>query len=527
MKQAVRAERRSGTLFGLVVGLILGMLVAVLVIPERQDVRDVTASGGLQSGVAGSGSGGTGTDVGTSGTGVGAGGAGAGVGAGGAGADVGAGGAGAGTGEGGAAGGTGSGASGGDGGVAGGGGDTGPTGPVRGVTADKIKIGIAVPDLRAIGALGPGYDQGDLAGHARALLQSLKREGAIPVHGRDVEFVYRSYNIIDANAQRAACVGLVQDEKVFAVIAIHSFAVGSECVAREFQTLLLTTDAPSSDGSDAAYARAPLMFTLQMSLSRLMRNWPHWANQRGLLKGKKIGLYYGSDQAARRLVEDELIGQLAALGHKPVAKVTTGQTTTGGPQDSVAVQQFRSAGVDLAMLVVSSIAATNFMQQAEGQGYRPSYIDNDLAFATTDTAAGTKPVPQYGGSYAMTGMRFGEWKSGKGIPPQAADCQRRAAIGGDKVDPNGRDAEWIAMNQICDEVDVLLRALQAAGRNLSTPALVAALESNIENVPMGIHGNVTFAPGKHSGVDQQRTIQYKGECRCWKVVTDFAPLPVP
>ena len=525
MKIISRDDGRSGTLFGLVVGVIIGLLVAVLVVPERQDTREV-AAGGTQAATGASGAGGA-TATGATGP------------SGGETIDPATGAPVAGSGgaaaidpatgqpvtEGGGAGGPDAGGGGAAG--AGGQGAAGPAGPVRGVTDDTIRIGVAVPDLRAIAALGPGYDQGNLQGHAAALLESLKREQVIPVHGRGIEFVYRSYNILDANAQRAACVGLVQDDKVFAVVAIHDFAVGSECVAREFQTLLITTDAPTNDGSDAAYGRAPLMFTLQMSLSRLARNWPHWADQRGLLKGKKIGLYYGSDQGARRLVEQELVGELTKLGYKPVAKVTTDQSTTGGPQDSVAVQQFRTAGVDLAMLLVSSIAATNFMQQAEGQAYRPTYIDNDLAFATTDTAASTKPASQFDGTFAMTGMRFGEWKSGKGIPPPAADCQRRAAIDGNKVDPNRRDAEWIAMNQLCDEVDVLLRALQAVGRDVSTQTVVSALETQIKDVPMGIHANITFGPGKHHGVDQQRTIQYNGGCKCWKVVTDFAPLPVP
>lgn len=512
MKVINRHDGRSGTLFGLVTGLILGVLLAVLVIPERQETREIATGTGTQptAGAAAPSSG-------AGGEAVGGGGQRGASSAGGPAAPAGS--ISGGSGEPVAPGGpppttpTGSAQS-----------AATPTGPVRGVADNKMRIGIAVPDLRAIAALGPGYDQGDLQGHAAALLESLKREKVIPVHGRDVEFAYRSYNILDANAQRAACVGLVQDEKVFAVVAIHDFAVGSECVAREFQTLLITTDAPTNDGSDAAYRRAPLMFTLQMSLSRLVRNWPHWANERGLLRGKRIGLYYGSDQASRRLVEQELMGELAKLGQKPVAQITTDQPATGGPQDTVAVQRFRTAGVDLAMLLVSSIAATNFMQQADAQGYRPLYIDNDLAFATTDTAAGTKPVSQYGGTFAMTGMRFGEWKSGRGIPAPATTCQRRAAIGGRRVDPNERDAEWIAMNQLCDEVDVLLRALQTAGRGVSTSSVLAALESSIKDVQMGIHANVTFAPGKHHGVDQQRTIQFNGSCRCWKVVTDFGPL---
>jgi hypothetical protein len=80
------------------------------------------------------------------------------------------------------------------------------------------------------------------------------------------------------------------------------------------------------------------------------------------------------------------------------------------------------------------------------------------------------------------------------------------------------------MNQVCDEAELVLKALQGAGRNLTPQAFVAALESQAKNVPMGIHGNVTFGPGKHNGVDQQRTIQFNGDCRCWKVVTPFSPL---
>ena len=83
------------------------------------------------------------------------------------------------------------------------------------------------------------------------------------------------------------------------------------------------------------------------------------------------------------------------------------------------------------------------------------------------------------------------------------------------------------MNQACDELDLLLKALQTAGRNLTSQTLVNAL-NGLKDVPMGIHANVTFAPGKFGGADQQRTIQYHAtDCKCWKVVTDFSPLFVP
>lgn len=511
-------RQRSGVLFGVIVGLVLGVLIAVLVVPKRQDVRELTTGqfGGSSSGGAnGPGDttkGGIAAAAGSGGQG---------------GTDLG---------GGGAAGAVGAGGSGGSGGTSSSGGSLPSTGssgggpavagsPIRGVTANSITIGIAVPDLSAIAALGPGYDQGDLEAHAAAVLAGWQRNHVVPINGRTVNFVYSKFNILDANAARATCVSLMQDQKSFMVIAIHDFGVGDACVSNEYGAPVVTTDAPGNDGSDAAYGRTPLLFTLQDSDSRLFRNFVHWADSRGLLRGKRIGIYYGTDFPGNAVVDKDLIGELAKLGYTPAAVVSTDQGATGGPTDSLAVQKFRAAGVNLAMLEVSAIAATNFMQQADAQLYHPTYIDNDTGFSTTDTAASTKPADQYDGTYAMTSMRFGEWKSGLGIPPPAAACEANdRAVTGKTVDPNQRDAEWIAMQQMCDEADVVLKALQAAGRNLTVTTFVAALESQIQHMQMGIHSDVTFGPAKRGGVDQQRTIQFTGACKCWKVVTPFQSL---
>ena len=51
-----------------------------------------------------------------------------------------------------------------------------------GVSADSIRLGIGISDLGAIGALGPGYDQGEPREHIEAILTELRATGRHVLH---------------------------------------------------------------------------------------------------------------------------------------------------------------------------------------------------------------------------------------------------------------------------------------------------------------------------------------------------------
>lgn len=520
-------RRSAPTLLMVASAFAVGVLVTALVAPERSDVLATGSDGGFTTvggddGADGSGfvddgsgsvdggsfdAGGGAVDVGDAGdpgaSPSGSGGAGAAAGP----ATAGGGGGGAGGGAGPA------------GGAAGAGG--GATG--AGVTADSITIGFGLPDLGAIGALGPGYDQGDPKSHVEGILAQLRAEGRLPVHGRDIKPVYSSYNILSEVEQRATCEQFGNDTVVLAVIAIHDFGVGNECTAREFGLPTFTSDG----NSDAVYARAaPNLFTMQMSAGRLLRNFSAWADRAGFLDGKRIGVYSPSDPEAAKTVTDNVIKPIKALGHDIVVEIQTGEPSTGGPTDSIAVQQFRTNRVDVAILLVSAVAKTNFFNQASSQGYKPRYLENDSGFSTTDTATGTYPADHFDGTPAFTGMRFGEGNSGMPEPAPAKWC--RAAIKaqtGNDIPRKGRDAEYIAANQACDEIMTVLHGLEQAGPNLTRASLIAGVET-IRDMPAGIHGNLSFSSGRHDGVSSWRQINWTAGCRCWKVATGLEPLLV-
>jgi len=509
------APRQGGTLFGLVIGIVIGVLAAVLVIPQRQDTVQ-TAGQSLAGGAAGSAAGTVaggpaaapgGVSPGAPGTASAGGGTAGTAGAAGAGRSGSAAGPGAPVA---AAGQPGSGAA-----VA--------SGSVRGVTPTVIRIGVAYPDISALKALGPEYDNGDVKAQWQALLAGMKKARQLPIAGRTIEFVYRQYNVLDVNDQNAACRGLISDDKVFMVIGVAYFASGSDCVARQFHTPLLTSDGPT----DAELrAGAPYLFSLGWSDSRTLRNMVSWADRRGYLKGHKIGIYHLSDAASTREVDQNLVAPLRSLGYTVAARDATDQSL-GGPEDAVAVQKFRAAGVDLAILLTSK---TGFLQQAQSQGYKPKYLESDHEYGTSDTAASNYPADQWDGTYAITDRIVGDTAAGKPSPAGAEACIRNyEAQSGDRVQrpaSSGHEtAEYAYTLTSCDLGKVLLAALTAAGANLNAATFVNGLRT-VRAMKLTRFETVDFTR-RNDGASMQRTLQWRRRCTCWVAVTGFSGTFVP
>src|SRR5207237_8684448 len=127
-------------------------------------------------------------------------------------------------------------------------------------------------------------------------------------NGRDIQFVLRSDDVVNLAAQRAACASLIQDSGVFAVVGVAYFAVGSECVAREFHTPMLTSDGP---GADVFRLGWPYLFSIDESSDRTLENMVYWADSRGARKGKKTGVYFANDGLEPQLVDRSLRPTLA------------------------------------------------------------------------------------------------------------------------------------------------------------------------------------------------------------------------
>lgn len=385
----------------------------------------------------------------------------------------------------------------------------------RGITADSIKIGVALPDIEAFGNVSEDFNVGDQQEQMEAVLEGWRDEGLVPVHGRDIEFVYEVFDILNPDEKIAACNRFVKDHQVFAVLAGRFFEDGAECVAERFDTPVVSVNS----GLDEFYQRtAPYLFTIRAPWATLFRSWVAWADVNGHFQGHTIGLFFESE--VKPAVEVGITQEMEKRGYSVAAEVEASGAGVGTSQDQVAVQRFRQAGVDLVMFVGGGTSAINFMTFAESQGYRPDYIDTDYGEHTTDAAAGAYPPEQYAGTFAMTATRVGEVAAGHHLAAPTTDCvDDYERFSGKEIGPTSPEtAEYNSVLISCDLADPMLRGLQGAGRELHPASLIAGLES-INDMTMAVHGNLSFAPDRHWGVDQQRTVQWKRTCGCWVAVS--------
>jgi hypothetical protein len=505
-------EGRPGIPFALVVGVAGGLLIANLFGGANASSRDAGASG--TAGVAGSG--------GTAAGGAAAPGAAGGVaGAGTGGAAPGAAGTGATrSGTGGTAAGSGAAAGGGapaaagapasTGAAAGNGGAT-----ARGVTATSITVGVAYLDLSGVQYLGPDYNVGDVQKQWNALIDGYHRQHLLPVNGRDITLKFHSFSVLQPAQQRSVCTAMVQDDQVFAVVAPEYFyQYGAECISAEYHTPLITSDGPTDD----VYQRgAPFLYTIMPSSNQQLENMVYWARDKGILKSNSvIGVYHLNDPNVQRLVDQSLKGTLAKVGQSVKVEQTTNDAN-GGPEDSIAVQNFRAQNVDLAIIMTSNIG---FMQQASVQHYDPKYIGSDYNGYTTYLQGADYPKDEFNGSYAVTTTDRGLDGAGQGLTPSQQACidnynrysgqnlGRHAGYGTHDT------AELVYVLMSCDEGGLMLHALQQAGPQL-TPLSFAAGMQTVQNMPMDYFPAVSFGPGKYTGVTQEATIQWEGDCTCW------------
>jgi hypothetical protein len=373
--------------------------------------------------------------------------------------------------------------------------------------------------------LGPAVDNGDGQQQMAAVLDRWKREGLVPVNGRDVVFVYRKHGVSSAEESRAACIGFIQEDKVFAVGSNIIFP-GNDCVAREFKTPLITNEM-LTDGQ--LQRGAPYMFSEETTINRLLRSWIEWAHRGGLLKDKKLGLLYytGNPTPDNETFVADVRAQLAKLHYK---------LTSEGPLDgsqssiSVAVQRFHTDGVDLVLPVINSIDQITFIQNADAQAYRPTYIDSDFEFNTADILSQSK----HEGTLAMSTLRYGEQNAGMGLSPPGKACMDNyQRYSGKTVQSRSSEENYTLSG--CDLGAMLIKALQLAGRDLNPQSFIQALES-VRSLPMGYHGPyASFYPNRHNGAEMQRTLQYRTACPsvspngagCWIAQGEFSPLPAP
>ena len=401
-------------------------------------------------------------------------------------------------------------------GAAGGGGGGGRlTASDRGVTPTVVKVGMLLLDVGPIGRAGVNIavDPEQQQQAWTAYVNDVNSRGGLS--GRKIEPHFATYDVLSPDSQRAACLNLTQDKKVFVVLGGFPNSPAVLCVTGENGTPLLSNISNTPD-SVSRRSQGRLM-TIFPRASRMMANFVAELDRTGELKGKRIGILSDDSSDPGDEVAPMLVAALKRSGHNFVYRgVLSGSTSS---QTGVEVQQMRSKNVDAVLLLAGTINSQSFVQGADRQQYRPRYFVSDWSQLYGDTTVQNMPA-SFAGAIGVTITRNNEYRNRGPEPAVAAACRKTyEAKSGRKLAPRGEPENSLTMNY-CDLMRIFETSAKAAGPNLTRAGLSAAMQG-VGRITMGGFGDGSLRPQKLDAGDFVRRQKWDGGCKCWAYVDAF------
>src|SRR5436189_6248901 len=121
---------------------------------------------------------------------------------------------------------------------------------------------------------------------------------------------------------------------------------------------------------------------------------------------------------------------------------------------SVAISNFKAAGVDFVIIAANVILAGPFAQSADRAGFHPEYGLSDFNNQINDQVASYYP-DSFEGTIALSTHRFSEYRAGNPPPPADQQCVDRVMSADPKVLPSTNSAFEVAMQE-CGMFDLFV-----------------------------------------------------------------------
>jgi ABC-type branched-subunit amino acid transport system substrate-binding protein len=386
-----------------------------------------------------------------------------------------------------------------------------------GVSADNVKVGVILLDLAGASKLIGGL-AGASADDQQAALQAFfdDANAAGGINGRKIVPVYTKYDPVSGDAN-VNCNQLTEDDKVFTVFSEGVFGAPVLCVTQQHATPLLNIGGYINE----YYARSRgLLFTFRPSKPRSARGGAFALDALGVLKDKTVGVFTsraGDDDVA---VDTGLVPALNQLGHKVAHISRLSADSTNSSQIPVEVNQMRASGADLVFLETNVVYDTQFVQQADSQGYRPLYALSDSDDNISDFFASNMPA-----SFRAVGIsanRTGEQRVNLPESPTDAHCRGVVEKATHTSLARGSASYETAMGA-CNLVREFVRGARAVGVNLTRGGFSASMQA-IGSFPQAYAAGGSFRSGKFDAADLVRPLQADMGCKCWMPSGGFQPI---
>ena len=392
----------------------------------------------------------------------------------------------------------------------------GATATGGGVAAEgaPVKVGFLLLDIGPVGRAGidVAIDPEQQERAWRAYVADVNERG---LAGRKIEPVFAAYDVLSEDSQRAACLELTEDQKVFAVVGAFNIAAPTLCVVREHATPMLAYGGNADSFYGLAQGR---LLTSGPRSSRMMANAVGVLDGVKALQGKPIGIVMAETADPGGEATGHLKAALEAAGHQ-VVHVARFQGSTSGSQTPVEVQQMRSKGAEAVFLLSGSVNSTSFVQTADAQAFRPLYVSTDWASMQSDTSNANMPA-SYDGALGVTIGRGYDFRVNRPVPALARECQATyERVSKTKLAARGTN-EYALTLIFCDLMRAFAAGMRAAGPSASREAFTAAT-TRLGPVPWASWGDGTFRPGKPDAGDHVQLVRWQADCKCFHPVGDF------
>ena len=401
----------------------------------------------------------------------------------------------------------------------------------HGVTADSIKLGIAVVDYDAIKDF-VDFTRGDQQKTAQVFVDYINENGG--VDGRKIDPVYRKYPPIPGQEPSALslCTAWTEDDDVFAVLGVFIDFSGDAqlCLTRDHKTIHIghELEQPWIDESPAGLMLTP--DTTKEAAATILINL---LDKQDKLKGKTVAILADSDgeNRANDVIAPALKDAGADLGSTATLTISGTDTSAAQGQLDSFIEKWKSENVDTVFMVGLNISSKQFVQKLKSEMPDVQLITDASSTAEQGqdlVAAGTTPNP-YDGMLGTIGATDSErWNNKSKLLQQCVDIYEKATgttvKGPDEVapGPDGKTEElYIAVIDYCNELFMFRTIAEKTGTDLTNANWTKTVDSfgKIDLVSTDI---ASLCKGKYDADDAFRLVEFdptSGQTGDWKPLT--------
>lgn len=360
-----------------------------------------------------------------------------------------------------------------------------------GVTDTEVVIGSHTALSGPVSAWGIGATEG-----TRMRFDEINAKGGI--HGRQIKLIVEDHGYQVPRAVQAAN-KLINNDKIFIMVGALGTPMNNAVFAEQFAKGVPNLF-PFTAARSMVEPHHPLKFAQFSSYYDQVRAaTKYFVEKEG--KKKVCSMYQDTDFGHE--IRDGVRDQAKAGKFEVAAEAAYGPTDT---EFVAPISKLRSAGCDLVVLgsiIKDSIVPVGTARKLGWKGV--TFVGQAASY---DPIVAGAPGGIMEGFYSGTGMPYAY--------PDTSAAPIKAWAEAFKA-KTGRDTNSAAQYGYVG-ADIIAKALEAAGKDLTRAKFLAALESIKDYKPMFPGPTLSYGPGRHQG--SQATYLAKVEGGRWKVVAE-------